>query len=115
MASILLIDNDSHFRKATVAALQSRRHNVAEAARGSAADAILATRKFDLIIVDGRLSDLDGVAWLERLRSVDRRSPVMYVAPDAEPDPRLHRLGVARVEKPIEADELAERAQHVLQ
>jgi CheY-like chemotaxis protein len=102
MASILLVDDDSYFRQIAVAALKARRHEVVEATRCRDADALLARNKFDVIIVDGLLPDLDGMSWIERFRATDSTTPVIFCSAFWKNDQRLKALPVSTtLKKPV--------------
>lgn len=115
MAAILLIDDDAYFRKAVVPALQSRQHEVVEATRCGDADALLSVRKFDLIIIDGLLPDMDGVTWTERYRMYDSATPVIFVSAFWKNEPRLKKLKLAgTIKKPVDIASLVSKVENTL-
>lgn len=68
---ILLIDDDELDRRAVVRALQrgQRAYRIVEAASASEGLSLAALQPFDLILLDYRLPDRDGLAVLQQLRS----------------------------------------------
>src|SRR5476649_1523766 len=102
MASILLLDDDPYFCKLAISALQARRHVVFEATKARDADALVAQRKFDCIIVDGLLPDSDGMSWISRFRATDTETPILFVSAFWKKDPKVRELQVfASLKKPI--------------
>jgi CheY-like chemotaxis protein len=115
MTTILLVDDDKFFRASVVATLKGLRYEVFEAVRGSEADAQLAKRTFDLIIVDGLLPDTDGIGWMERLRASGDRTPLLFMSAFWSRDPRLAELDLAGViRKPAPPKAVLLRVQQTL-
>jgi CheY-like chemotaxis protein len=79
MKTVLLLEDDRDLRALLKTALVAYGLEVLEAGRGSEADATLQSRTVDLIVVDGLLPDTSGVAFIQRLRSRDRRMPLVFV------------------------------------
>lgn len=77
--TILLLDDDPHFRRLVRAALESAGHRVVEATTGAEASAIEWKEKVDLAVVDGLLPDMDGSTWIAALRKRGSRIPVVFV------------------------------------
>src|SRR3954462_7301183 len=102
MASILLLDDDTYFRKLAAPALQARGHQVVEASKCRDADALVAGRKFDAIIVDGLLPDLDGLSWIHRFRARDADTPILFVSAFWRNDQKVRELPVSvTLKKPV--------------
>jgi len=102
MASILILDDDSYFRKLAISALQARKHVVFEAPKARDADALVAARKFDCIIVDGLLPDADGMTWINRFREKDTETPILFISAFWKNDQKVRALQVsATLKKPV--------------
>jgi two-component system, sensor histidine kinase and response regulator len=88
---------------------------VVEAASGRELLAAARGTRFDLLLVDWRMPELDGLAAIAEIRAAERvagqpRTPVVVVTASALPDEREHCLAAgadAVVEKPVDLDSLA--------
>jgi DNA-binding response OmpR family regulator len=115
MASILLLDDDSYFRKLAISALQARSHVIYEATKARDADALLAQTRFDCIIVDGLLPDSDGMSWINRFREKDSETPVIFVSAFWKNDARVRDLRVsATLKKPVTPAQLITKIEQSL-
>jgi CheY-like chemotaxis protein len=110
---ILVIDDDALIRDALRLLLEELGARVTEAAGGSEALQRLETGRFDLVLCDLRMPDVDGFAVIRRIRG-DRRwrdLPVVAVSavgPGAGPD-RTREAGFdARLHKPFDLNDLVE-------
>lgn len=77
---ILLLDDDDLFRKMVVPGLHAKGFAVEEAATGGEALSLIASSKFDLLIVDGVLPDTDGIKWITRYKASGGRVPIVFVS-----------------------------------
>ena len=115
MASILLLDDDSYFRKLAIAALQPRHHVIFEASRARDADALVAQRKFDCIIVDGLLPDADGMSWINRFREKDEETPILFISAFWRNDAKVKQLQVSgTMKKPVTPAQLVAKVEQAL-
>jgi DNA-binding response OmpR family regulator len=102
MAAILVLDDDPYFRKLAISALGGRNHVIFEATKARDADALVAQRQFDCIIVDGLLPDSDGVSWINRLREKDQETPILFISAFWKNDQTVSKLKVsATLRKPV--------------
>ena len=67
--SVLVIDDDAMLRSFIVELLKRRGYAVVEAENGLDALAIIGTRRFDLIITDIVMPDMEGLATIRQLRA----------------------------------------------
>ena len=114
---ILLVEDDEPLAQALERALRQAAHSVMRAATGPAADAILATNEFDLVVLDLGLPGLDGFEVLKRLRDRRNRVPVLILtARDAVAD-RVKGLDLGAddyMTKPFELAELEARVRALI-
>jgi CheY-like chemotaxis protein len=102
MANILLIDDDSHLLQFLQDALKERGHNVQGLERAECGIDVLATDRFDLVLVDQSLPGLSGSEFLQVLRKKDIRIPAILMtglAPRALIEP-MKKLDASVVGKP---------------
>ncbi|MCE9574280.1 MAG: response regulator [Deltaproteobacteria bacterium] len=67
--SILLVDDDATIRRVVRRHLIARGHEVVEASDGSGGVELLGTRAFDVVIVDLRMPQVDGLALTAHART----------------------------------------------
>lgn len=77
---ILLLEDDRHFRDLVVPLLMQMGHSVVEASTGRQGSVALTKDVPDLIIVDGKLPDIDGAEWIASIRNRGVDTPVVYVS-----------------------------------
>jgi CheY-like chemotaxis protein len=101
MANVLVVDDDADSREAVGRFLEQAGHTVYAAQDGGHALNLLGTKVPDVIVLDYRMPDMDGVTVLNVLRSYLRWAQVPVMILTAYPDePRLwnvDQLGVSRV------------------
>ncbi len=78
-ARVLLVDDDETFRRVMAAELTRRGYNVVTASSGSEAVERAPHMDVDVILLDLRLPDMDGIEVLERLRDRNSSSPGVVV------------------------------------
>ena len=114
---ILLVEDDEPLAQALERALRQSAHSVMRAATGPAADAVLATNDFDLVVLDLGLPGMDGFEVLKRLRDRRKRVPVLILtARDAVAD-RVKGLDLGAddyMTKPFELAELEARVRALI-
>jgi DNA-binding response OmpR family regulator len=111
---LLVVEDDDRIASAMVAALQ--RHGYMVQRVGTVADALSAGRA-DLVLLDLRLPDGDGVYVCRQLRERDPDIPIIMVTARTSPVERVHglRLGADDyVAKPFAIAELVARIEAVL-
>jgi two-component system OmpR family response regulator len=114
---ILLAEDDSTLRDGLTQALQDGGHITVVAENGAAADLLLATETFDLLVLDLGLPGLDGLAVLDRLRRRRQALPVLIVSARDNTHDRV--LGLDRgaddyLAKPFELSEFEARVRALL-
>lgn len=77
---VLLVESDEVLRRALRLRLRAEGITTAEAATAADASALLARRRFGLVVVDEQLPDDSGIAWVAKIRAAGDRVPVALVA-----------------------------------
>lgn len=119
MANILLIDDDADFRSMLKLMLTRMNHTVSLAARGEDGFTQATNNKFDLIILDLMMPDVDGYELTRRLRAeaATRNVPILVVTARTQPADResAKEAGAdAYLTKPVNNRELAGRITEIL-
>lgn len=92
--SVLVVDDSPVFRRGMARAVQSHAglELVGEADSGAAALDAIARLVPDIVLMDLRMPDLDGLAVLERLRETEPRSPCRVLIVSASLDEEIERV-----------------------
>jgi signal transduction histidine kinase/DNA-binding NarL/FixJ family response regulator len=86
LLSVLVVDDSDVNRKLAATYLRNVGHSVVEAAGGSEAVRLVATQDFDVVLMDVRMPDIDGLEATRRIRALDephRRVPIIAVTANA--------------------------------
>jgi CheY-like chemotaxis protein len=120
MAKILLIDDDEALRNVTVEILNSAGHVVDDAPDGNSGLALYSTGRYDLIITDIAMPDMDGLELITNLSRCSPRPRIIAMSGDSQFSesvylPTARHLGVqATLSKPIRAETLLNAVERVL-
>ena len=108
MFRILVVDDNTEFRRGLAKALRQHDYEVAEAADGREAMALLRKDQPDLIITDINMPEMDGIEILNELRVTETSVPVIAISGGGRV-PKALLLGnasilgaVETIEKPFE-------------
>lgn len=103
MATVLLLDDDAGFSKATAGTLTLHGHQVVTCERAEEARRLLARSWFDLLLVDCLLPDADGVRFVREMRAGGDETPAVLVSHFwKQSDAEILREGFAGVlHKPV--------------
>jgi len=115
--SILIVDDEPTLRMAFAFALKDEHTSVEEAADGGQALARLATRRFDLILMDLRMPVLNGLETVGRMRARGDFSPVVLCSAHLTTDDALLAIRHGVVDfltKPVELVRLRQVVAEVL-
>lgn len=116
MASVLLVDDDLDGREMVALYLRKGGHTVRSAINGQDALAALMSDTPDVVVLDARMPELDGVAFLEIIRCYLRWSqlPVILLTgyPNGPHIKRAAELGVRKIFLKADYD-LADLMAHV--
>ena len=109
--AVLVVDDDAAFASVVEDALATEGYQVTTATSGLAALDLVRERRFDLILIDVRMPELDGPGFFRELQSRDpeQASRVMFMTGAAVgPDTAefLFSLRAPYLRKPLPIDEL---------
>ena len=120
-STVLVADDDADIRGLLARHLRSAGFAAIEAANGREALALLETHDVDLILLDVRMPEMDGIETLGALRERDatRSVPVIMITAGPEPEgaegTALDRLGIAAlISKSISPREIARTVDNAL-
>jgi len=109
--TVLLVDDDPHFRRLLRATLEKHGFRVAEAASGREAIGIAPSSAADAVLLDLGLPDMDGLAVLKRLREWSQ-APVIVLSARVQEEDKVSALDHGAndyVTKPFGTGELLAR------
>ncbi len=79
MARILLAEDDDSLRHFLQRALERAGHEVLSVSRGDQALPVIAEGRFDLLLADIVMPEMDGIQLAQRAVSIDTRIKVMFI------------------------------------
>jgi two-component system, cell cycle response regulator CpdR len=79
MASILLAEDDESMRTFLARAIERAGHDVTSVDRGTAALPLIATGKFDLLLTDIVMPEMDGIELAQRASALAPGMQVMFI------------------------------------
>jgi two-component system, cell cycle sensor histidine kinase and response regulator CckA len=118
-ARVLIVDDEPHDRQLLEVLLASEGHILRTAASGEDALAMLAEEPFDLILLDLRMTGLDGCQVTARIKAnpATRHIPVILVTALDDREARMLGLGAGAedfLSKPVDRAELRVRVRNLL-
>lgn len=114
---VLVVEDDPLLAESLVRALQQQEYRVDHARRGQDADASLQRHRYDLLLLDIGLPDIDGFELLRRLRARGDPTPVLVLTAREAVDERVHGLDLGAddyLTKPFSLSELEARVRALL-
>lgn len=111
MGGILLVDDDDQLRDSFKLLLEQEGHEVRAAASGEAALAFLDEALPDAVIMDVRMSGMDGLAALRLMRERERRLPVIIMTAYSTTDSAIEATKLGAFDyilKPFEIPDVLE-------
>ena len=115
--SLLLVDDEAEFRQGVCTALTHRGFQVVQAENGWQALQMIQTAHPDLVVLDLRMPEMDGIETLRRLRRDYPDLPVVILTGHGDFHDALVgvQLGIVDfLQKPVDVDELSEHVHHLL-
>lgn len=95
MASILLVEDSEMVRFALSALLRDSGHDVTEAGHGKRAERALAEDRFDLVVTDVFMPEMDGIELIKRVRSSHPEVKVLALSGGGARQPPKYAIGLA--------------------
>jgi two-component system, chemotaxis family, chemotaxis protein CheY len=119
MASIMAVDDTASMRQMISFTLNSAGHNVMEASDGDEALKIAQENKFDLIITDINMPNMDGITLVEKLRELAdyKFTPILMLTTESQESKREQgkKAGATGwIVKPFNPDQLLSVIENVL-
>jgi two-component system response regulator HydG len=117
MKNILVVDDETAHRMMLKANLADEGYAVAEADDGTTAIAAVRKDFYDLILMDVRMTEMDGIEALEEIKKISPGIPVLMMTayPSVPPAVKAMKLGaVDYLTKPLDTDELRLRIAKLL-
>jgi CheY-like chemotaxis protein len=117
MARILVVDDSDFVRIFCRDALEDGGHEVDDAANGTDGIAMFEAGKYDCVLLDVLMPDIDGLEVLKEIRKVDQDVPVLLMTGD---DPGWARRSyeqygaTAFLSKALGADKLIDKVEEVI-
>ncbi|MFC1594293.1 response regulator [Candidatus Omnitrophota bacterium] len=111
MAQLLIVDDEPDVREFACNFFKKRKVDVATASGGNEAIAFIKQQKPQLILLDIRMEDMNGLDVLEEIKKIDSSIKVIMVTgvDEEESMQRAKKLGALNyVHKPLVLDELEE-------
>jgi two-component system OmpR family response regulator len=113
---ILVVDDEPFITDLLSAALRFEGFNVEVAGSGREALQLAAPGRYDLVMLDVMMPDLEGTEVCRRMRQSGVATPVVFLTARDSTEDKVHGLGMADdyVTKPFALDELVARVRAVL-
>jgi DNA-binding response OmpR family regulator len=117
--TILVVDDDAEIRDLTATVLTGAGYAAVTCANGREALSRLAAERFDLVLLDINMPEMDGWETLRLLRADDSlaATPIVMFSVKGEISDKVHSLqegASAYITKPFVVDELIARVERVL-
>ncbi|MDF5752317.1 response regulator transcription factor [Spongiactinospora sp. TRM90649] len=116
-ARVLVVDDEPALREALQASLEFEGYSVGLASDGQAALEVLATERYDAVLLDVMMPRVDGLTACRRLRASGNRVPVLMLTAREAVGDRVTGLDAGADDylvKPFELDELLARVRALL-
>lgn len=117
MAKLLIVDDESKIREFVKKYAIFEGHAIKEASNGLEAINICKNEKFDLIILDIMMPELDGFSTCKEIKKLDTNIPIIMLSARGEEYDKIHgfELGIDDyVVKPFSPKELMMRVEAIL-
>ncbi len=115
--NILVVEDEKTLNKQLTSVLKQEHYNVDSCTDGNTALELILDRKFDLIILDIMLPELDGYEILKQIRDSGITTPVLIISAKNEIDDRIKGLNLGAddyLNKPFSLAELIARVKAIL-
>lgn len=111
MSKLLIVDDEMDVREFAANFFRKRKIDVTTASSGEEAISIVEKQKSDLILLDIKMTGIDGIETLRRIREIDKEAKVIMVTGKKPEEEgvfvRCREYGALDyIHKPLELDEL---------
>lgn len=119
MATIMTVDDTATMRQMVSFTLHSDGHEVFQAGDGQEALALAKTRKFDLVIADVNMPNMDGITLVKSLRALAeyKFTPILLLTTESQDSKRQEGKGAGAtgwIVKPFNPEQLINVVRKVL-
>lgn len=119
MSNILIVDDSASIRQTVKIALGGQGHDVAEAGNGSEGLQKATSSRFELVVTDLNMPEMDGLTMIRKLRTQPAYSGVPIVFLTTESDAGIKQQAKAAgatgwITKPFDSDQLCRIVTKVL-
>ena len=120
MAHVLVVDDDVDVRSLVRRVIEKLGHEVSDVADGKEALRLLETTRFDLIISDVYMADMDGMELLVRIQQLELDVPVVVISGGGyKPRDEVLKMAaacgaVATLDKPFTLEQLRDTVEPLL-
>ena len=119
MATIMTVDDTATMRQMVSFTLHSVGHEVLQASDGQEGLALAKTRKFDLVIADVNMPNMDGITLVRSLRALPeyKFTPILLLTTESHDSKRQEGKGVGAtgwIVKPFNPEQLINVVRKVL-
>lgn len=119
MASILAVDDSASMRQMVTFTLKGAGYEVVEAADGVQALSTARIRRFDLVITDVNMPNMDGIALIRELRGLPafRFTPLLMLTTESSPEKKQQGKAAGAtgwIVKPFNPEQLVNTVKKVL-
>ncbi|MFW5769858.1 MAG: response regulator [Spirochaetota bacterium] len=115
MSKILIVEDEQHQRELYAMELQEEGYEVDQASNGKEAVDLVKENKYDLVILDIRMPEMDGIEALGKILSRDKKIPIIiYTAYSNYKSNFMTWTADAYITKSSNLDELKEKISELL-
>jgi DNA-binding response OmpR family regulator len=115
MSKILIVEDEEHQRELYAAELSDEGYQVDQAANGKEAVNMVTKKEYDLVILDIRMPEMDGIEALGQILSRQKKTPIIiYTAYSNYKSNFMTWTANAYVTKSSNLNELKEKVREVL-